>query len=173
MNRTLAIAAALVIITAAAPAAATTYSLANQAGARLLGDTRGATGLRDRRAFAIKAVHPQSTGTGARPVPQQRFNLQGLFGVTSVTLGSAIDGSLQNFCAAMQAECRGVGFAVVTSLAPLDGIDFTSAGSLFATYMVKNRPTPARVPEPGSWALWIAGFGALGMMQRRRAMRTA
>ncbi len=166
MNRTLAIVAALAAITAAAPAAATTYSFAYQTGTRLLADTREAGGVRDRSALAVKAIGP-------RPAPQQRGNLHGLLGVTSVALGSAIDGSLQNFCAAMQADCRGVGFAVVTSLAPLDGIDFASASDIFATYLVKKQPTTAvaRVPEPGIWALWIAGFSMLGMMQRRRAMR--
>jgi MYXO-CTERM domain-containing protein len=173
MIRTLAIAAALAAITAAAPASATTYSFAYHTGTRLLANTREASGLRDRSVLAIKAIDARPTSTGARSVSPHRVNLHGLLGVTSVALGSAIDGSLQNFCAAMQADCRGVGFAVVTSLAPLDGFDFTSANSLFASYLVKSRPTPARVPEPGSWALWIAGFGALGMMQRRRATRIA
>jgi hypothetical protein len=157
MIKTMAIAAALV--TVSAPATATTYSFAYQTGAGL---------LTDRGAIAGKAVHP-------RPAANQRTSLHGLIGVTSVALGTAIDGSVQNFCAAMQADCSGVGFAVVTSLAPLEGIAFTSASDLFATYLVKTRSTAAtaRVPEPANWALWIAGFGALGTMQRRRALRMA
>jgi hypothetical protein len=166
MIRMMAIAAALA--TVAAPATATTYSFAYQTGAGLLADTRDKSALRDSGAIASKAVQP-------RPVANQRTSLQGLLGVTSVALGTAIDGSVQNFCAAMQADCSGVGFAVVTSLAPLDGIEFMTASDIFASYFVKNRWTAAaaRVPEPANWALWIAGFGALGMMQRRRALRTA
>lgn len=162
MIRTIAIAVALATVTT--PAAAATYSFAYQTGAGLMTETPDRAGLRD----TIKAVQ-------VRPVPQQRISLQGLLGVTSVALGTAIDGSVQNFCAAMQTDCSGVGFAVVTSLAPLDGIDFMTASDFFANYFVKNRWTAAaaQVPEPANWALWIAGFGTLGMMQRRRAMRTA
>jgi hypothetical protein len=165
MIKTMAIAAALV--TVSAPATATTYSFAYQTGAGLLTDKGDKSTLNDRDAIAGKAVHP-------RPAANQRTSLHGLIGVTSVALGTAIDGSVQNFCAAMQTDCSGVGFAVVTSLAPLEGIAFTSASDLFATYLVKTRSTAAaaRVPEPANWALWIAGFGALGMMQRRRALRT-
>jgi hypothetical protein len=32
-------------------------------------------------------------------------------------------------------------------------------------------PLPGTVPEPASWALLIAGFGLIGIMQRRRAGR--
>lgn len=166
MIRTLALVAALA--TATAPATATTYSFAYQTGAGVLADTHDGTGLRARSAIAIKAIE-------ARSASHQRISLHGLIGVTSVALGTAIDGSVQNFCAAMQADCSGVGFAVVTGLAPLDGVAFTSASDFFAAYFVKNRSTAtaARVPEPANWALWIAGFGVLGMMQRRRVMRAA
>jgi hypothetical protein len=108
-------------------------------------------------------------------MPQQRTSLHGLLGVTSVTLGTAVDGSLQNFCAAMQSDCHGVGFAVISGLGSLDGIDLTSASDIFGFYVLRNRSTAtiARVPEPAIWALWIAGFGALGVMQRYRGMRAA
>jgi hypothetical protein len=159
MNKTLAIGMVLATLTAAAPAAAATYSSADHGGAGLL----------------VSTLERTRVGNAAQHVPHQGIDLRDLLGVTSVALGTAIDGSVQNFCAAMQTDCSGVGFAVVTSLAPLEGIDFMTASDFFATYLVKNRSmaAAARVPEPANWALWIAGFGALGMMQRRRVMRMA
>lgn len=44
-----------------------------------------------------------------------------------------------------------------------DGLTFTSASGVFL-----QSPEPGGVPEPGTWAMLIAGFGAVGMAARRR-----
>ena len=158
------IAIALASITAATPVAAATYSESYQSGPKL---------LHDGNSFAGKAVRILPVGGAAPKSPRHRFNFRDLVGVTSVALGTALDASFQSFCAARQANCGGVGFAVVTNAAWSDRFEGYTAKDLFSAYLVKgkSRTTIANVPEPANWALWIVGFGALGLMQRRRALR--
>ena len=171
MIRTMAIGAAVAAIAVTVPAKAANYSLSYQARAGLLADRLGSALAGSGNVDAARAIPARPTGGMARPAPHQRINLHGLLGVTSAALR---DRSLPNDCTAGQADCNDVGFAVVAGLAPLDGIGFTSASDIFATTLLKSRSkaTIARVPEPATWALWIAGFGTLGLMQRRQVPRT-
>lgn len=157
---------ALATITAATPVTAATYSLSYQTGAKLLHDSKSIT---------IKSGHALPFGGIVPQTPHHRINLRDLIGVTSVALGTALDVSFQSFCAARQSNCGGVGFAVVTNAVSPDRFEGYTANDLFSAYLVKRRSITAvaRVPEPASWALWITGFGALGLMQRRRTLRTA
>ena len=49
-----------------------------------------------------------------------------------------------------------------------NGVYPTSFGFFRAILTVSGTPTSSAAPEPASWAMMIAGFGAIGMAMRRR-----
>ena len=77
---------------------------------------------------------------------------------TSSDLGSAFNFVQQNFVAS------GSSTRVSFSAAPLQAIDV----DLVLDNVSVMGPAVAAVPEPGTWATMILGFGAVGFSMRRR-----
>jgi hypothetical protein len=56
---------------------------------------------------------------------------------------------------------------------PFGGSDFNYDDESFVFQNVRIAPPTAAVPEPATWAMMLAGFGAVGMAARRRKTRVA
>ena len=66
-------------------------------------------------------------------------------------------------------ETLSLAAAVTNDPAKIGGAEFANLPERFG-----NRPTAVPgVPEPGTWAMLIAGFGLVGAMVRRRRLRVA
>ena len=97
-----------------------------------------------------------------------------------ITLGASFDLSLGLFAASYPGAFTGVAnndffsTARISSIALLDAaghpIDFSIKGASGTVYDATGAhlPTAVGVPEPGTWAMMLLGFGGLGAVLRRR-----
>ena len=180
MRKHILLASALLSIAAAAPACASTYALTY-------------SGVFDRSGGSLLA--------SLRIVTSNTLNAKGGYSVNSVT-GSVFDETVIGITPNVNApdETSGFGFIFdnnffnVNPILNLSGLLFeTSTGywnlwgaepdtySLFKnlkgirsyTGASSGSLTVAAVPEPASWALFVAGFGLVGFASRRRTLAVA
>ena len=97
-----------------------------------------------------------------------------------ITLGTSFDLSLGLFAASYPGSFTGVAnndffsTARISSITILDAsghpIDFSITGASGTIYDANGAhlPTAGGVPEPGTWAMMLLGFGGLGAILRRR-----
>ncbi|TAJ72031.1 MAG: PEP-CTERM sorting domain-containing protein [Phenylobacterium sp.] len=109
--------------------------------------------------------------------PQWTFSANGVGGTLSAILSIPVGMTTMGIGADLQLDCRAgtdclFGHTASLGFGPLaSGLSYTSASGTFLTGLVG--PPTGGVPEPGTWALMITGFGSVGAMIRRRRLAAA
>ena len=162
-----------------APAIAAVRSLASLIGLRSPGDRpEGAVGKARRRAAVVGHPPAHVADRGIR----QRLAPRGPGTVPIFPAGSPLGvGSPQRgFTDIADIAPADGGFGFAPSLAPIAGGPFSGpgiggaggpggvGGGSGSTGGIINPPLPGAVPEPGTWFMIMAGFGAIGAVSRRR-----
>lgn len=177
-------------------AAASAAALAISSGASAVPIVTGATNLSDPNPTVATSVVTTGTTTtinfGQNPLSTPTFNGGFTFnnseaGLYSIVLNTSTPGT--SFTAATLSGLVN-GVATTYNLFALDpqnfklNPSFLSAGQNYTFAFTGNNTDPAAslsgnvtvraagVPEPGTWAMMLLGFGGTGMMMRRRNRKT-
>jgi hypothetical protein len=93
-------------------------------------------------------------------------------GINGSTTGGSTISYTSDFLNFSRGSSYDIGFTL-TSIAPL--LSFTSnralpsfRGVLTGNFSSNPAPLPPSIPEPGTWAMMIAGIGLIGFARRRR-----
>lgn len=138
-------------------------------------DKQGVATVLVDRACGTFAFFPQATNV-CNPSPAS-FSLNGIF--QSVTSASDFSGYFDLIANADILSAASTGFNIVQSfIDPLITIDPTFLAnhpgySVVVSQGIGNEPTATAVPEPATWTMLLAGFGAVGAAMRRRRVSSA
>lgn len=88
----------------------------------------------------------------------------------SVLLNGVVTETSLNYTATMNGSNR---FGVDAGAGILTGLTINSNTGFGSLTQLRIAPAVAAVPEPGTWALMLIGFGAVGASMRRNRRRTA
>jgi hypothetical protein len=169
------ISAAAVALASASPASAAEFAF-NFSGTGFFGGALNGSG--------VLTTNDQSVVN-----PQNGFTVQAITGITGTFNGSNITGLAPGLFGANNlfylngpffVDGNGLGFTtasgVSANLFVTNGTSFRvntqGAGLLTGLVTASATQVTAAVPEPGTWAMMLLGFGAIGaVMRRRRSVR--